>query len=211
MVAAADTRTGRKRASILSAAEARFLQKGFKSTSVDEVAALAEVSKQTIYKQFGSKHRLLEAVVSACLQRAGGPVLDQIAALAQTTDLRADLHDVALNYLKAVLAEPVVQLRRLVIAEAGEMPDLADVYYRQAVDRTLDSLARSFGLLDKRGVLRVPDTSMAAEHFAFLIVGKSIDRALFFGSPQMPPRKTLATAASSGVAVFLAAYENSGG
>jgi TetR/AcrR family transcriptional repressor of mexJK operon len=207
----ADTRTGRKRASILGAAEARFLRQGFKGTSVDEVAALAEVSKQTIYKQFGSKHNLLVAVVSACLQRAGGAVLEQISALAETTDLRADLHDVASNYLNAVLAEPVVQLRRLVIAEANEMPDLADVYYRQAVDRTLASLARSFDLLDKRGVLRVPDPNLAAEHFAFLTVGKSIDRALFFGSRQMPPRKTLTTAARSGVAVFLAAYEDSGG
>src|SRR6202000_2073130 len=87
----ADTRTGRKRASILRAAEVRFLGQGFKGTSVDEVAALAEVSKQTIYKQFGNKQNLLVAVVSACLQRAGGAVLDQIDELAKTTDLHADL------------------------------------------------------------------------------------------------------------------------
>jgi TetR/AcrR family transcriptional repressor of mexJK operon len=200
------TRSQRKRGSILDAGQALFLSQGYQGTSVDEIAARAQVSKQTVYKHFRDKQALLVTIVSAALERATGPVIDRITALAHTTDLRSDLVGLAADYLRAVLAEPVVQLRRLVIAEAAALPELADLYYRRAPERTLSALASSFDQLAERGILRVPEYSLAAEHFAFLIVGKSIDRALFYGGAAVladidPERYTQA-----GVEVFLAAY-----
>ena len=58
MSAATDTeqpvvgRSARKRQAILQAARERFLQKGYAGASMDEVAAMAGVSKVTIYKHF---------------------------------------------------------------------------------------------------------------------------------------------------------------
>ncbi len=56
------TRTERKHRAILAAAEELFLQQGFERTSMDDVAALAGVSKQTVYAQFSSKDALFAAM-----------------------------------------------------------------------------------------------------------------------------------------------------
>jgi AcrR family transcriptional regulator len=52
-------RSARKRSAILEAATTVFLDNGYLGTSMDEIAALARVSKQTVYKHFADKERLL--------------------------------------------------------------------------------------------------------------------------------------------------------
>jgi TetR/AcrR family transcriptional repressor of mexJK operon len=200
-------RSERKRQTILDAGQTLFLSQGFQHTSVDQIAALAQVSKQTVYKHFGDKQELLFTIVSAALNSAG-PVIEQIAALAYTADLETDLVELAIAYLQTVLSEPVVQLRRLVIAEAHRLPELADAYYQQAVLRTLSALTDAFDQLDERGVLRLSDKRTAAEHFAFLIVGKPLDQALFYGASRARADIEPRNYARAGVRAFLAAYQN---
>jgi TetR/AcrR family transcriptional regulator, mexJK operon transcriptional repressor len=199
-------RSARKRQTILSAGHALFLSNGYQGTSVDQIAATAEVSKQTVYKHFGDKQELLLAIVANALESAVAPFLDQIAALANTTDLDADLVALAGDYLHAVLQEPVVQLRRLVVGEANRLPELAQLYYDRAPSRTLAAFADCFRLLHGRGLLHVPEPSVAAEHFAFLIVGRSIDQALFYGGPQVLAGIDPEHHVRAGVDVFLSAY-----
>jgi TetR/AcrR family transcriptional repressor of mexJK operon len=99
-----------------------------------------------------------------------------------------------------------VQLRRLVVGEANRLPTLAKQYYDVAPARTLAAFADCFRRLHERGLLHVPEPDLAAEHFAFLIVGRSIDQALFCGGPQvlagMDPERHI----RAGVHVFFAAY-----
>jgi AcrR family transcriptional regulator len=57
--------TDRKREAIVQAAIAEFRTHGFEATSVDKVAARAEVSKRTLYNHFPSK----DAVVAAYLRQ----------------------------------------------------------------------------------------------------------------------------------------------
>ncbi|HEX2212439.1 MAG TPA: TetR/AcrR family transcriptional regulator, partial [Mycobacterium sp.] len=178
-------RSARKRATILSAGQDLFLSNGYQGTSMDQVAATAEVSKQTVYKHFGDKQELLLAIVDDALERTVAPFVERIAALAETGDIEADLAALAGDYLRAVLQEPVVQLRRLIVGEANRFPALARLYYERAPSRTLAAYADSFSRLHERGLLRTPEPSLAAEHFAFLIVGRCIDQALFHGGPDV--------------------------
>jgi len=198
----------RKRESIMTAAQALFLVHGYQGTSVDQIAAVAEVSKQTVYKHFGDKRELLKAIVTAVVDATVRPFLDRIAALAESADLEPDLLALGNDYLRSVLAEPVVQLRRLVIAEANQLPELAHFYYHRAPAEVLSAFAAAFERLDGRGLLRVPEARSAANHFAFLIVGSSIDRALFFGGPATLGDLDVEASVRAGVRVFLAAYES---
>lgn len=200
-------RSARKRLTILSAGRDLFLSNGYQGTSVDQIAASAEVSKQTVYKHFGDKHELLLAIVNNALESTVTPFLDRINALAGTADLEGDLTALAADYLRAVLQEPVVQLRRLVIAEANRVPELAQLYYNQAPARTLAAFAACFAALHNRRLLHVSEPSVAAEHFAFLIVGRSIDQALFYGGPQVLTGVDVDRHVRAGVQVFLAAYQ----
>ncbi|MCV7303485.1 TetR/AcrR family transcriptional regulator [Mycobacterium barrassiae] len=199
-------RSARKRATILSAGQALFLANGYQGTSVDQVAASAEVSKQTVYKHFGDKHELLLAIVDEALSSTVTPFLGRIAQLADTDNLEADLTALAGEYLRAVLAEPVVQLRRLVVGEANRVPELAQLYYDQAPARVLAAFADCIGRLHDRGLLSAPEPAVAAEHFAFLVVGRCIDQALFCGGPQVLEGMDVDRHVRAGVALFLAGY-----
>ncbi len=200
-------RSARKRQTILSAGHDLFLSNGYQGTSVDQIAASAEVSKQTVYKHFGDKQGLLLAIVNTALESTVAPFLERIRTLADTTDLEADLTVLAADYLRAVLQEPVVQLRRLVVGEANRVPELAQLYYDQAPARTIAAFAECFSALHDRGLLHASEPAIAAEHFAFLIVGRSIDQALFYGGPQVLADVDVADYVRAGVRVFLAAYQ----
>lgn len=177
---------------------------------MDQVAATASVSKQTVYKHFGEKRELLFAIVTDALDTAGGSVRERITTLADSADIDADLAALAGDYLRAVMQEPVVQLRRLVIGEANRLPELARLYYEHAPLRTLGLLADAFAALHDRGVLNAPESTLAAEHFAFLIVGRPIDQALFDGAAGVLAGLDVDAYATAGVEVFLAAYRSRG-
>lgn len=199
-------RSAWKRQTILSAGRELFLSNGYQGTSVDQIAASAEVSKQTVYKHFGDKHELLLAIVDNALESSVTPFLERIARMADTNDLETDLTALAGDYLGAVLQEPVVQLRRLVVGEANRVPELAQLYYEQAPARTMAAFSECFGRLHDRGLLDVPEPSLAAEHFAFLIVGRCIDQALFCGGPQVLAAVDVERHVRAGVQVFLGGY-----
>ncbi|MBB3749177.1 TetR/AcrR family transcriptional repressor of mexJK operon [Mycolicibacterium sp. BK634] len=199
-------RSARKRRAILSAAQSLFLSNGYQGTSVDQIAADAAVSKQTVYKHFGDKHELLLAMVSETLGDTVTPFLDRIATLADSTDIDADLTGLARDYVRAVLQEPVVQLRRLVIGEANRVPELAQLYYEQAQGRSLAAFTEAFGRLRDRGLLTTDQPALAAEHFAFLVIGRCVDQALFVGAGGVLADADVDGLADQGLQVFLAAY-----
>src|SRR5690606_30893291 len=51
-----------RREELLDAAQQLFLEKGIAATSIDEIAAAAEVAKGTFYLYFASKEALLAAI-----------------------------------------------------------------------------------------------------------------------------------------------------
>ncbi|HZA11495.1 TetR/AcrR family transcriptional regulator [Mycobacterium sp.] len=205
-VPAPPSRSERKRQTILSAGQALFLSNGYQGTSMDQVAASAAVSKQTVYKHFGEKRELLFAIVTDALDTSVTAFRQRVGELVETTDVDAHLIALATEYLRTVLEDAIVQLRRLVISEAGRLPELAQLYYRHAPARTLDAFADAFGRLHRKGLLQVPEPRLAAEHFAFLIVGRPIDQALFEGAPRVRATVDVDSYARAGVRVFLAAY-----
>jgi TetR/AcrR family transcriptional regulator, mexJK operon transcriptional repressor len=202
-------RSARKREAILAAGQDLFLTHGYKGTSVDQIAAAAAVSKQTVYKHFGDKRELLLAIVSGVVQKTVRQFTENVEALAETTRLEDDLVSLAVAYLRSVLSTSVVQLRRLVIAEAVAVPELAAFYYDHAPEQALHILHRTFRRLGDRGLLTADDPRSAAEHFAFLVVGRAIDKALFFGGPQTLADLDVEAQARAGVRVFLSAYGSS--
>ena len=201
-----ESRSGRKRRAIMEAATTLFLRNGYQGTSMDEVAALAAVSKQTVYKQFADKEQLFGEIILGIADRAEefAPVVT--ATLAGTEDLERDLGALARRYVAFVMQPSVLQLRRLIIGEAGRFPELARAYYRRAPERTVATLAASLRQLADRGLLRLDDPVLAANHFAFLVLSVPLDRAMFCGDEQPVDAADLDRFADAGVRVFLAAY-----
>lgn len=199
-------RSARKRQAIMDAATALFLSGGYQGTSMDQIAATAAVSKQTVYKNFADKHELFTEIVMSTLAEANTSFFNELAALPDTDNLEDDLVELATGYLATVTHEPIVQLRRLVIGEASRLPELAETFYEQAPARTLTAIADCFTRLTDRGLLDAEDPALAAEHFASLIVGRPIDHALFCGGKHAFAAVDPTSYAHAGVRVFLAGY-----
>lgn len=192
---------------IREAATALFLRSGYLGTSMEEIATAAGVSKQTVYTHFADKERLFTDLVLGATDRADEFVQQVGAVLPESGDVDEDLRQVARRYLRVVLQPELLQLRRLVIGEAGRFPELARAYAERAPERTLAGLASAFARLAERGLLRLDDPAQAARHFAFLVVGAPMDRAMFRGD-EPHAEADLDREADAAVRVFLAAYRS---
>jgi TetR/AcrR family transcriptional repressor of mexJK operon len=200
-------RSTRKRSAILDAAASLFLRKGYLGTSMDEIAALAAVSKQTVYKHFADKERLFTEIVVAAVDEASDRVHAEVLELADSGDVAADLRDLARRQLEMVMQPRLLQLRRLVIGEAGRFPDLGRTFYERGPARTVSALADAFERLAARGVLNVDgDPLVAAQHFNWLIMSNPLNRAMLLGHDEPLAPADLDRYADTGVRTFLAAY-----
>jgi TetR/AcrR family transcriptional repressor of mexJK operon len=200
-----EDRSARKRRDVLDAATTLFLEQGYLGTSMDQIAALARVSKPTVYKFFVDKESLLSHIVLGTLERAGRPFRTELAALAETSNLDADLRLLARSYLATVMQPAVLRLRRLVIGASPQVPNLATAYYQRAPEQTIAALADCMAALTARGLLRASDPESAAAHFAFLVIGRALDKSLFCGDRPFSARE-LNAQADAGVTAFLTAY-----
>jgi TetR/AcrR family transcriptional regulator, mexJK operon transcriptional repressor len=201
-----ETRSARKRGAILEAATTLFLRSGYRGTSMDEIAALAAVSKQTVYKHFADKESLFSEIVVATVSEISDPVQEAVVRLEGSGDVEADLRGLARELLRMVMQPRILQLRRLVIGEAGRFPELGRTFYEQGPGRTIAALATVFEQLARRGVLQLDDPQLAAAHFNWLVMSIPLNRAMFLGEDQPPARAELDRHADAGVRTFLAAY-----
>lgn len=104
----------------------------------------------------------------------------------------------------AIIRPEVIALRRLLVGEAREFPRLGREYHERAPGRVMEMLAAGFRELSRTGLLHVKDARMAAEQFAYLVVGAPLDQAMLAGTPSARPR--LLACAREGVETFLARY-----
>ena len=200
-------RSAQKRRAILNAATEVFLRGGYLGANMDEIAALSEVSKQTVYKHFSSKEALFVEIVSGMTNTAGDNVHNQLPQLPERADqLEKFLFEYAHKQLTIVLTPRLMQLRRLVIAEVGRFPELARVLYERGPQRAMQSLGATFQRLAERGLLRIDDPMVAASHFNWLVMSEALNRAMLMGDDAIPTPVELRRQAADGVRVFLAAY-----
>jgi TetR/AcrR family transcriptional regulator, mexJK operon transcriptional repressor len=204
--AAPERRSDRKRRAILDAATERFLHNGYLGTSMDEIAADAAVSKQTVYKHFADKQRLFREIVVVTVDEISDPNYEAVRALQDTGDLGADLRALARDQLARVMQPRLLQLRRLVIGETGRFPELGRLFYERGPGRTISALASVFERLAQRGALVIDDAQLAAAHFNWLVMSIPLNRAMLLGDDSPPADSELDRCADTGVAVFLAAY-----
>jgi TetR/AcrR family transcriptional repressor of mexJK operon len=197
-------RSARKRRAILDAARALFLRNGYAGTSMDDVAARAAVSKQTVYKHFVDKERLFTDIITGDIEETEQLTQSLVDALPETQDLEHDLREFARRHVVEVRQPRLVRMRRILIGEADRFPELAAAWYSRGPERAHATFARWFTVLAERGLLHVPDPLLAAEHFNWLILSIPMNRAMFSDVPE--PAERLEYYADEAVRVFLAAY-----
>jgi len=212
-----DPRPARSRALIMTAAMAHFLEHGYSNGSVDGIAAEAGVSKRTIYNLFESKEEVFRAVVAESFRIAERFTASLAAASLAPTDgggpgrpIAEVLEELAVAHARAVLDPRVIRLRRLLIGEAERFPELAAEYYERAPQTVMTALEQVLRRYRESGELSIPEelVPIAAEQFAFLVLGARLDRALFFSAEDagLPSAPEIAERARAGARAFHRAY-----
>jgi AcrR family transcriptional regulator len=149
---------------ILDAALACFAEKGFAACRMEDIAGRAGISKGTIYLYFESK----EAVFKALAQRAIGKRIAAIAGqLAGFGGSTPELLRMVLTMVGSIASvSDAVVLPRLVLAEAGNFPELAEFWRHEIIDHGLGL----FEAIMRRGQGRGEFRPMPPEHAARLCV-----------------------------------------
>jgi TetR/AcrR family transcriptional repressor of mexJK operon len=203
----ADTRSARKRRVIMEAATTAFLRSGYLGTSMDEIAALAAVSKRTVYNHFTDKERLFtDIILTTSDQVVGELVQTATLALEETDDAESDLRELARQLITAICQPEVLRLRRLVIGETDRFPELGRTYWERGFERGLATLAGTLQQLAKRGHLRLEDPLLAAQQFAGMILWVPVNRAMFCGEEAALAPAEVDRYADEGARAFLRAY-----
>lgn len=190
-----------KEPQILRAAWKLFKEQGFGSTSMDAIAAEADVSKATLYAYFKSKEDLFARVVAREAEIHGGDA----GAVVAVPDIGRQLATMADLFSRLILSEDNVAMYRIIMSEGRNVPELGARFYAAGPAMLIDRLAECLESAMKQGVLRTAEPRLAAAQFIGLILGELQLRMLLrVGKP--PSARARSSVVRDGVAVFLRAY-----
>jgi len=179
-------------ARMIACAARLFMERGYAGVSIEAVATVAGVGKNTIYRRYATKADLFQAVVD-----------DQIRARLRTPeeiedgDLESRLHRLAVLLVEAALNPETTAVQRLVIAEAERFPEIAAICLERAF-RPAIALAQS---VLERGPAR-GDPAFAAQQFvAAVVYGPHLDALM--GRRTLHTADDIARYAGNAVTLFL--------
>jgi AcrR family transcriptional regulator len=146
---------------LLAAALDLFVERGYASTRLEDVARRAGVSKGTLYLYFANKEELFKAVVRDTMVPAIGDAEDKIAGFDghSAVLLRAILS----GWWEKVGATKASGIVKLIMAEAGNFPDLCAFYEEEVIARGTRMIASMLERGVARGDFRPLDVAMTTQ------------------------------------------------
>lgn len=166
---------------LLATAAQLFLSQGYGKVSLETIAREAHVAVRTIYVKFGGKAGLLNAVIESGRDRYFGTMGDIMTDLRPLEQILADF---AARFVELISMPTVVNLHRMVVAEAKTNPELAHAFYLAGPGQTRELLGRFFARPEIKARFRpeVPH-EMLAVHLINCLLGDQLSRLLFDAPP----------------------------
>ncbi len=192
---------------ILDAAQQLFLERGFRSTSIDEIAEIAPASKPTIYAHFPGKEALFTAVVG----RTINGLTDFEGFTPQGRTVQDKLTNLGTEIVERFIAD-TRDLTRATIAEAQRFPELSRNVHDAARDRAAGAVSQLLNEAAQRfprspkGPFSGKRKLATAQMFMDLILLPMLMRSLM-GEELKDLKKELPTFLRERVSFFLAACE----
>src|SRR6201988_4604795 len=154
-------RRGGSRGAIVEAAERLFLERGFGSVSMDELAEAAGVARRTLYNQFSSK----EEIFREMLLRVSSQLEDAFPSGVETQgDVEDVLRLVARTILDLHKHPEYLGFLRMVVADSRQFPWIAEEF-ATIMDPQTERLLRYLGRLTGGGVPGRCNPLLAAHQF----------------------------------------------
>jgi TetR/AcrR family transcriptional repressor of mexJK operon len=171
-----------KRAAILEAAKRLFVTQGFASTSMDQIAADAGVSKLTVYSHFGDKGALFAAAVQAHFDQQ---LPGSLFAAADAAPLRDGLLQIARAFFAMIMDPDAIAGHRIMctpqVVETGMPQQAWDAGPQRLIDMVADVLRHHVDT----GELAIDNPAHAASQFLCLAKGDLHQRVIFGCQPPL--------------------------
>jgi AcrR family transcriptional regulator len=188
-----------KEQEVLDVASEYFLRHGFDGMSINAMARSSGISKESIYRYFGSKQELFEAVMERELMEHGEK-LQSMSSILMTKGLREALLAIARTTLSVITTDRNLGLRRLIFAQAARSPEIGRHYFEVGPGQAYATL-RSI-LAVRVGAKRA---GKLANHFMALLAHRvMLERECRLRDE--PGEAEIAAAAESSVGDFLEAF-----
>ena len=187
------------RAIIVETARHEFAASGYAATSMENVARSAGVSTKTLYRLIPNKAALFEAMVTERIDRLASVV--RLRAC-KGGDIEAALTDALIAFAELILDGEVIALQRMILAESGKFPEIAETFYHKAIRRTEDTLAGWLRAQQARGLIEFDDATAAAGLLLGMLIFQP-QRAVMFGQKPPPSREDIERRAKACAALFL--------
>lgn len=147
------------------------------------VARRAGVSTKTLYRLIPNKAALFEGMVSDRIDR----FLSNFNLRADDPNIEQALGSALLACAELALDPEVVALQRIILKEADQFPDLAELFYRRGISRSVEALAAWLRTRAKQGSITIDDASEAAGILIGMVVLTPL-RAAHYGGVPLPSR-----------------------
>jgi TetR/AcrR family transcriptional regulator of autoinduction and epiphytic fitness len=193
--------TDRKRLAVIRAAIEEFLAAGFDATSMDRIAARANVSKRTVYNHFPSKEALFAEILRQLwdASHSGEPLVYRAAL-----PLREQLIELLMRKLRLLNDEAFLSLARVAIAAGIHSPERARDMVARLGEREED-LTVWIRAAAADGRLRIPDPVFAAHQLQGLVKAFAFWPQVTMGQPPLSKAEQQRVA-DSAADMFLARY-----
>lgn len=158
-----------RRAALIDAARALFIQQGYRGTTLDAIIARAGGSRETIYRSFGGKKGLFGAIIAE--------VGEQLAQSIVTPDsLELPPRDALTRFGRALIAiwesEEGRAINRVVVSEGLDAPDLVDAWYSGGNKLSIVALSQYLRAQHGAGRLGEINPILVARQFVTLLAGE---------------------------------------
>jgi AcrR family transcriptional regulator len=149
-----------------------FLERGFAGTTMELVAAMASVSKRSIYQHFASKTELFGAVVS----KHRHLLLDPRRSPDQEIPMVDKLMKVFRLNMDHRRDQEREALLNLIVRESVLYPELSDYLYGQKILRTREDLVEWLEAERDRGTIALEDVVLIAGMLMDIVFGALLPR-----------------------------------
>ena len=184
---------------IYEAARHEFAGNGFAATSIETVARRAGVSTKTLYRLIPNKAALFEGMVSDRIDRF---ISEVNLRAADHADIEQALTAALIACAELALDEETIALQRMLLQESDKFSDVAGMFYKNAIQRTLVALADWLRVQQKRGLIALDDVDEAAGMLLGMVTSAPRRAALFGGVP-LPSRSQIEARARACATLFL--------
>jgi TetR/AcrR family transcriptional regulator, mexJK operon transcriptional repressor len=162
-----------KRDAILAAGRQLMSAQGF-DFSIEDVARLAGVARQTVYNVYPSKEAVVAAVVGAALDQ----LTLHIGTHGDAPGITEVLTQLALAYLDVLGTQDGVGMMRAMVSQQSIAKGYGPTFYSIGPQILHTRLATYLATADTDGAHRFPNPALAADMFISLVVGSRQLRAL---------------------------------